>query len=85
MKKFFKNNNKIIIIAVIVLALAMSSVTIIKSGEVGVRIRFGKVVNTKTSEGINIKIPLIETIKKMNVRVQKTEVQTSSSSKDLQE
>lgn len=85
MKNFFKNNNKIIIIAVIVLALAMSSVTIIKSGEVGVRIRFGKVVNTKTNEGINIKIPLIETIKKMNVRVQKTEVQTSSSSKDLQE
>ncbi len=68
-----------------ILILGFASVTTIKSGEVGIRVRFGKVVNGSTNEGINFKIPVIEKIEKMNVKVQKTEVQTESSSKDLQE
>ena len=81
--------NKKIIIAIIamisVIILGLLSVTTIRSGEVGIRVRFGKVVEKKTNEGINFKIPLVEKIEKMNVKVQKTEVQTESSSKDLQE
>ncbi|MDO4996867.1 MAG: prohibitin family protein [Bacilli bacterium] len=87
MKELFKNKKMIKIgaIAIIVLVLFTSSFTTIKSGEVGVRVRFGKVVDKSTNEGVNFKIPFIERIEKMNVKVQKTEVQTSSSSKDLQE
>ena len=87
MKELFKNKKMIRIcaIALIVLILFTSSFTTIKSGEVGVRVRFGKVVDKSTNEGVNFKIPFIERIEKMNVKVQKTEVQTSSSSKDLQE
>ena len=66
------------------LLLIFSSFTIIPSGEVGIRIRFGKVVGI-VQEGIHMKIPMIERVQKMNIRVQKTEVQTSSSSRDLQE
>ena len=36
------------------------------------------------NEGVNFKIPLIEKIVKMNIQVQKVEVTTESSSKDLQ-
>ena len=72
----------ITLFAVIVLT---SSFTIIHSGEVGIRVRFGKVVNKSTHEGVNLKIPFIERIERMNIRVQKSEVKTTSSSKDLQE
>ena len=74
-----------IIIVIIFSIFLSSSFTTIKSGEVGIRVRFGKVIDGTTREGVNFKIPFIERIEKMNVKVQKVEVQTSSSSKDLQE
>lgn len=87
MKNLMKNKRiiNIGIIIVITIILFSSSITTIKSGEVGIRVRFGKVIDKSTNEGVNFKIPFIERIEKMNVKVQKTEVQTSSSSKDLQE
>ena len=87
MKKFIKNKNNILIAVVmlVIFILISSSFTIIRSGEVGIRVRLGKVVNTKTHEGVNFKIPVIEKIERMNVRVQKSDVKTTSSSKDLQE
>jgi len=86
MKKIMNEKKYLMIITgIIAVILLFSSVTTIKSGEVGIRVRFGKVVNQKTTEGINFKLPIIEKIEKMNVRVQKVEVKTASSSKDLQE
>jgi regulator of protease activity HflC (stomatin/prohibitin superfamily) len=70
--------------ALVAFILIIGSFTTVSSGEVGVRTRFGKVVGT-TNEGVNFKIPFIEKIERMNIKVQKIEVQTSSSSKDLQE
>ena len=85
--KVFNNKKNIIIgvIVIVVIILFATSFRTIQSGEVGIRVRFGKVVNNPTSEGVNFKIPFIEKIEKMNIRVQKIEVKTSSSSKDLQE
>ena len=87
MKNILKNKKNIIIAipVFIIIILLLASFTTIKSGEVGIRIRFGKVVNKATTEGINYKVPFIEKIEKMNIKVQKIEVKTSSSSKDLQE
>ena len=51
-----KNNKRIVIIcmALIILVILLSScVTTIRSGEVGVKTRFGKVLNQSTNEGIN--------------------------------
>lgn len=79
---------KIIIFASIVLVLIIiltGSVRTIKSGEVGIKVRFGKVVNSKLHDGVNFKAPFVEQIVKMNVQVQKVEVETSSASKDLQD
>ena len=75
----------IIILPIIILILMFSLFTTINSGEVGIRVRLGKVLNNPTSDGINIKIPFIEKIDRMNIRVQKAEVTTNSSSKDLQD
>lgn len=71
-------------IGLIVLATIISSFQTIKSGEVGLKVRFGKIVNTQLNEGFNLKIPYIEDIVVVNIKVQKIELKTESSSKDLQ-
>ncbi len=85
--KIFKNRKNIIIVSIVlvIIVLLFASTTTINTGEVGIRIRFGKVVNKPTSEGINLKIPVIEKITRMNVKVQKIELEVSSASKDLQD
>lgn len=71
-------------VVILLIILLFCSFRTISSGEVGIKVRFGKVQKTQMDEGINFKIPFIEKIVKMNVRVQKLEVETESSSKDLQ-
>ena len=87
MRKLINKQKLISIISIILVLIIIisSSFTTIKSGEVGIRVRFGKVINKSTNEGINYKIPVIEKIEKLNIKVQKVEVETISSSKDLQE
>lgn len=57
----------------------------IKTGEIGIKTRFGKIVGSTTNEGIVFKLPF-EQIKKINVKVQKYENEEafSTSTKDLQ-
>lgn len=62
-----------------------SSFQTIRSGEVGLRVRFGKIINSKLNEGLNLKVPYIESIVKVNIKVQKAEIQTASASRDLQD
>ena len=85
--KIFNNKKNIIIgvIVIVIILLFATSFRTIQSGEVGISVRFGKVVDKHLSEGVNFKIPVIEKIVKMNVRVQKIEVETNSASKDLQD
>ncbi len=75
----------IIIAVILVLLLFSGTFRIIKSGEVGIKVRLGKVIQVQKDEGVNIKIPLIEKIVKMNIQVQKIELDTTSASKDLQD
>lgn len=56
----------------------------IKSGEVGLKVRFGKIVDNSLNEGFNFKIPYIEKIVKVNIKVQKAELTAESSTKDMQ-
>ena len=64
--------------------LGLLSFKTIKSGEVGLKVRFGKIVDSSLKEGLNLKLPIIEKIVKVNIKVQKAELETESSSKDLQ-
>ena len=63
-----------------VLITLFSSFQTIKSGQVGLKVRFGKIVDTKLDEGLNLKIPYIEKIVTVNIKVQKVEITTQSSS-----
>ncbi len=71
-------------IGLVVLVTIFSSFQTIRSGEVGLKVRFGKIVSTQLNEGFNLKIPYIEDIVVVNIKVQKIELITESSSKDLQ-
>lgn len=57
----------------------------IKTGEIGIKTRFGKIVGSTTNEGITFKSP-IEKIEKINIKVQKYENKDalSTSTKDMQ-
>lgn len=81
------NYTKIGIFCVIGLFLIITifaSFKTVKSGEIGLRVRFGKIVDSKLSEGFNLKIPYVEKIVKVNIKTQKVELTTESSTKDMQ-
>ena len=82
-----KKIRKILILgasAILGIILLFSCFTTVKSGEVGLRMRFGKITDTSMSEGVNLKIPLVEKIAKINIKVQKSELNSEASTKDLQ-
>jgi len=82
------NAKKIILFSILGLFLVITmfaSFQTIRSGEVGLRVRFGKIIDSNLSEGFNLKIPYIEKIVKVNIKVQKVELETMAASKDLQD
>lgn len=74
----------IILLVVVCFITFLCSFTTIKSGEVGLRIRFGKIIDSSLEEGINFKIPFVEKIQKVNIKVQKVELDVEASTKDMQ-
>lgn len=58
--------------------------TIVNAGQRGVVMRFGKVQNTILDEGIHPIMPIMTSVKKLSVRVQKNDFQADAASKDLQ-
>ncbi len=74
----------LILIAVLAGMLIIASITTVPAGHTGVVTTFGKVSNTVLSEGLHFKLPIVSRVIKMDNRVLKTEVSSSSASKDLQ-
>ena len=83
-------NKKIIKISVIsvislfVIIAIFSAFTVVPTGNVGIKVRFGAVQNSVITEGLNFKIPFIERIVKINCKTQKIETTSESGTKDLQ-
>ena len=63
----------------------LDTVGMIGAGERGVLLQFGAVQDNIFNEGIYFKIPFIQQVKKIDVRVQKEETDAPSASKDLQQ
>ena len=86
-----KSLRRMVLKAILVLATLFLLITILSSfqsvptGFVGIKTRFGKVSDDVIQEGLNIKVPYIEKIVLMDCRTQKSEVDCSTASKDLQE
>ncbi len=68
----------------LILLLTLSPFTIVGTGERGVVTHFGKLQESVLDEGIHIVVPIMTSIHKISVRVQKSDLKTQASSKDLQ-
>jgi regulator of protease activity HflC (stomatin/prohibitin superfamily) len=82
--QFFKKPINIVFLSLIILIL-FNPFTIISAGERGVLMRFGEVQKQILGEGIHFIIPLVNTVQKLSVRIQKQDIQAEASTKDLQE
>jgi len=84
----FGNGKKLIQVIGIAIAIFImivnSPLGTIGAGERGVQLRFGAVTGKVFDEGLYFRIPFIESVHKMDVRIQKDEVVASAASKDLQ-
>ena len=79
-KKLFSR----IIIGFFVLILLLGTFGTVGAGERGILLQFGAVKDKVFDEGLYIKIPFIQKVVKMDVKIQKDEIPASASSKDLQ-
>lgn len=66
------------------ITLFLTPCVIINAGERGVLMKFGEVQNQILGEGLHLIIPVVNTVKKLSIRVQKQEISAEASSKDLQ-
>lgn len=75
---------RITLVSLIALIL-FTPFVIVNAGERGVLMQFGEIQDRVLGEGIHFIIPIINTVKKLSVRVQKQEISAEASSKDLQD
>ncbi|WP_318502407.1 prohibitin family protein [Bacillus sp. T3] len=81
-----KPNNLITagVLGVIVIVLLFFSVTTVPSGHRGVLLQLGEVKSSILDEGFHFKLPFVQTVQPIEVRVQKEESSQTAASKDLQ-
>lgn len=82
----FKNQHlpKLIILLAVVFFIIPSAFVIVDAGHVGVVRRLGAVQELPLKEGFHVKVPFVDTIIQMNVRVVRVSATALSASKDLQ-
>lgn len=74
----------VLILLVGVIILTGMSTTIVGVGERGVKDTFGNVSPKVLTEGLHFKIPIVQTIKKYDVKTVRTEIRTEAYTKDIQ-
>ncbi|MEM7181319.1 MAG: prohibitin family protein [Spirochaetota bacterium] len=74
-----------VLILIIVFAVQLlNPFTKISAGHRGVILNFGAVSDRVLSEGLHFRVPIVQSIVEIDVRVKKNETKTNASSKDLQ-
>jgi regulator of protease activity HflC (stomatin/prohibitin superfamily) len=69
----------------LILGIVFNPFVIVNAGERGVLMIFGQVQEKVLNEGIHGIIPIVNTVKRLSVRIQKHQISAEASSKDLQE
>ena len=72
-------------VAVLLFLLILNPFVKIDAGERGVLLNFGAVQDEVLDEGLHFRIPIMQRIVKMDVKIQKSETQSEAASKDLQD
>lgn len=74
----------LVIVGVLLFLLLLSGISIVPTGNVGIKVRLGAVQNDTLAEGLHYKMPIIESVKKMDCRTKRADVNGEGASKDLQ-
>jgi len=83
--RFIGRLNTTIGIVLVIASLIFGSFTTIPAGHRGVVIRFSAVTGKILNEGLQFKLPLLDSVEKMSVQTQKYEANAASASRDLQD
>jgi regulator of protease activity HflC (stomatin/prohibitin superfamily) len=85
--KRFSGKGKFIIIAIAVLfvIIALNPFVKIDAGERGVVLNFGAVQDVVMDEGLHLRVPIMQKVIHMDVKIQKSETRAEAASKDLQD
>jgi prohibitin 2 len=75
----------LIIVAILVFFLFLSPFVQIGAGERGVVLNFGAVQENVLGEGLHLRIPIMQKVARMDVKVQKAETDAAAASADLQD
>jgi prohibitin 2 len=75
----------IVAVGVLLVLLLMNPFVKIDAGERGVLLNFGAVQGDVLGEGLHLRIPIMQKIVKMDVKIQKSETRAEAASKDLQD
>ncbi|MBN3520276.1 prohibitin family protein [Algoriphagus lutimaris] len=70
---------------ILILLFAFKPWAQVGAGERGIVLNFGAVQNTVLGEGIHFKIPIVQTVELMDVKIQKAITDAASASSDLQD
>ena len=73
------------IILLVILALFLNPFKTINAGERGVLLNFGAVQNEILNEGLHFRIPIMQKVVAMDVKIQKSQTDSEASTKDLQD
>lgn len=87
MKLQSKKIKALVILLVLLIAAAVvigSAMTIVPAGHTGVVVTLGKVSDQILNEGLHFKLPFAQQVVVMNNKIQKTEINSNSVSRDLQ-
>ncbi|MBD2493951.1 prohibitin family protein [Nostoc sp. FACHB-280] len=82
--KAFNSAGKLTALLVLI-TIFLTPCVIVNAGERGVLMKFGEVQEQILGEGLHLIIPVVNTVEKLSVRVQKQEISTEAASKDLQD
>lgn len=74
-----------IVIGLFVIVWMMNPFVVIGAGERGVVLNFGAVQSRVLNEGLHFRIPIVQRIVKVDVKIQKEQTSAESASKDLQD
>jgi len=69
----------------LLITIFLTPFVIVNAGQRGVLMQFGEVQDTILKEGIHVIIPVVNTVQKVSVRVQKQQLSAEASSRDLQD
>lgn len=68
----------------VVIVIAVNSFSIVNEGFIGVKYRFGQIVDANLTAGLNVKIPFIESIEQVDIRQQVYATTTDAYTSDTQ-